>query len=81
MTENMIADILNMIGDCYEALYNAGSTGTDKDEETFEMLAGLFPGLLAQIVKARGDMFISDRERAAYARVVSGYLKNLVEFF
>ena len=81
MTDNMIQDIINLIGDCYEAMYNAGITGTDKDEETFEMLAGLFPGLLSQIVKARGDMFISDRERAAYARVVSGYMKNLAEFF
>lgn len=81
MTENMIRDILDLIDDCYETLYNAGITGTEKDLDTFETLAGLFPGLLAQIVKARGDMFTSDRECAAYARVVSGYLKNIVEFF
>lgn len=81
MTENMIKDILNLIDDCYKAMYDAGITGTEKDAETFEMLAGLFPGLLAQIVKARGDMFTSDRECAAYARVVSGYIKSLSEFF
>ena len=81
MTDNMIKDIVNMIDDLYEGMYDEGITGAEKDLETFELLAGLFPGLLAQIVKARGDMFTSDRECAAYARVVGAYLKQLTEMF
>lgn len=81
MTDNMVKDIVDMIGDLYETMYNAGITGTEKDRETFELLAGMFPGLLDQIVKSRGDMFTSDRECAAYARVVSRYIKTIAELF
>lgn len=77
MNENMVKDIVTLIGGCYDGMYNRGETGTREDINNFDLLAAMFPDLLAQIVKARGDMFTSDRECAAYSRVVRSYLKHL----
>jgi hypothetical protein len=77
MSDKMIRDILKLFNDTYEAMYNAGESGTEEDIENYELITRLFPGILDQFVKLRKDYISSDRECAAYSRVVRSYIKNL----
>ena len=79
MNEKMIRDILELFNDTYEAMYNAGESGTEEDLDNYELITRVFPGILDQFVKARKDYISSDRECAAYSRVVRSYIKNLAE--
>ena len=79
MNEKMIRDILKLFNDTYEAMYNAGETGTEEDLDNYELITRVFPGILDQFVKLRKDYISSDRECAAYSRVVRSYIKNLAE--
>ena len=79
MNEKMIRDILKLFNDTYEAMYNAGESGTEENLDNYELITRVFPGILDQFVKLRKDYISSDRECAAYSRVVRSYIKNLAE--